>query len=216
MADFKTHMGWGAFLTVAFLVIGVIFSFLSGFEIMLWVFLAILVGSFLPDLDSDGGMPFQIIFGLAGVGSAGVGFYYFFQNGERDWKILIIIPVLIFIAVRFAAGYFFQKATRHRGIFHSIPATILAGLSTVWFLKLFSIAFGQELLIGLAVAIGYLGHLVLDEIYSTVNIKGHSILPKKSLGTALKFWSSSKLATFTVYFLIILLILTLPEVRNLL
>ena len=215
MANFKTHIGWGVFLAVAFLVAGIIFSFISGFEIRVWVFLAILVSSFLPDLDYDGGIPFQILFGLAGAGLSGLSFYHLFQGGEKDPKILIIIPILIFVLVRFGVGYFFQKVTRHRGIFHSIPAAVLAGLLTVWCLKAFTIDFKQELLVGLAILIGYLGHLILDEIYSTVNLNGYSILPKKSLGSAMKLWSSSKLISLIVYFLIIFLISILPEVRSL-
>jgi membrane-bound metal-dependent hydrolase YbcI (DUF457 family) len=93
--------------------------------------------------------------------------------------------------------------TRHRGIFHSIPAGILAGLITVWFLQYFPIDFNQKIVLGAAVLAGYLGHLILDEIYSTINLKGFSMLPKKSLGSALKFWSSSKTATLLIYFLLL-------------
>jgi membrane-bound metal-dependent hydrolase YbcI (DUF457 family) len=205
MANFKTHISWGVIIAIALVVFGLIGSFVSGFELMALVFLAVLVGSFLPDLDSDGGLPFQIVFGLAGLVLAGMCFYYFFQNGERDWKILGGFSVGVFILVRFILGYFFEKLTRHRGIFHSVPAGVLFGLLTIWILQYFSLDFYQKLILGGAVFVGYLGHLILDEVYSTVNLRGFSILPKKSLGSALKFWSSSKSATLLVYFLIIFL-----------
>jgi hypothetical protein len=209
MANFKTHISWGVVTAIALVVFGLIGSFISGFELVALVFLAVLVGSFLPDLDSDGGLPFQIVFGLAGLISAGMCFYYFFQNGERDWKILGSFSMGVFILVRFILGYFFEKLTRHRGIFHSVPAGVLFGLLTIWILQYFSLDFYQKLILGVAVFFGYLGHLILDEIYSTVNLRGFSILPKKSLGSALKLWSSSKSATLLVYFLIIFLFLNI-------
>jgi membrane-bound metal-dependent hydrolase YbcI (DUF457 family) len=205
MANFKTHISWGVIIAIALIFFGLIGSFISGFELIALIFLAVLVGSFLPDLDSDGGLPFQIVFGLAGLVLAGMCFYYFFQNGERAWKILGGFSVGVFILIRFILGYFFEKLTRHRGIFHSVPAGVLFGLLTIWILQYFSLDFYQKLILGVAVFVGYLGHLILDEIYSTVNLRGFSILPKKSLGSALKFWSSSKSATLLVYFLIIFL-----------
>jgi len=203
MANFKTHISWGVVLAIALIVFGLVGSFVSGFQLIFWIFLAVLIGSFLPDVDSDGGLPFQMIFGLAGLILAGACFYYFFQNEEKDWRILAGLPILLFIFVRFVLGFIFQKMTRHRGIFHSIPAGILAGLITVWFLQYFPIDFNQKIVLGAAVLAGYLGHLILDEIYSTINLKGFSMLPKKSLGSALKFWSSSKTATLLIYFLLL-------------
>ncbi len=204
MAEFKKHISWGVVLAIAVIVLGLILSLFAGVEIIFWIFLAVLIGSFLPDLDSDGGLPFQMTFGLAGLILAGAFFYFLFENQERDWRILVGIPIGIFILIRFIFGYFFQKLTRHRGIFHSVPAGILTGLIVVWVLGYSPLDFNEKILIGSAVFIGYLGHLVLDELYSTVNLRGLSIFPKKSLGSAIKFWSSSKKATFLVYFLLIL------------
>jgi membrane-bound metal-dependent hydrolase YbcI (DUF457 family) len=216
MANFRTHIGLGVFVGVGFIVAGLIYSLFSNAESAFWIFLAILVGSFLPDLDMDAGVPFQILFGLLGAGAAGMVFFNFYQKGERSLNILILLPALVFVTIRFVGGYVFEKFTNHRGIFHSIPAAILSGLITIWFLHLFSIVIGQELIIGSAVAIGYLGHLVLDEIYSAVNLHGHSIFPKQSLGNALKLSASSKIATLFFYFLLFVLAVTLPETRALL
>lgn len=216
MAQFRTHIGLGVFIGVGVIVAGLIFVLFSNVESAVWIFLAILVGSFLPDLDMDEGVPFQILFGLLGAGMAGLVFFNSYQDGERSLKVLILVPALVFMAVRFGAGYIFEKFTNHRGMFHSVPAAILSGLLTIWFLHLFSVLIGQELMIGAAVAIGYLGHLILDETYSAVNLHGHSIFPKQSLGNALKFRSSSKIATLFFYFLLFALAVTLPETRELL
>lgn len=215
MANFKTHIGFGVFIGIGFIVAGLIYALLSSTEAIIWLFLAVLVGSFLPDLDMDEGVPFQILFGLLGAGLAGLIFLGQYQDGERGLKMLVLFPAVVFLLVRFGAGYVFAKFTNHRGIFHSVPAAILFGLLTIWFLDFLAIQTDQKLFLGLAVSVGYLGHLVLDEIYSSVNLHGHSLLPKQSLGNALKFYSSSKVVTLLVYGFIFMLAMKLPEMKGL-
>ena len=214
MANFKTHIRFGVFIGIAFVIVGLIYSLLFSAESMIWVFLAVLIGSFLPDLDMDEGVPFQILFSLLGAGIGGLVFLNLYQGGERETKPLVLIPALTVITVRFGAGYIFEKFTNHRGIFHSIPAVALFGLLTVWLLDFLSILREYRLFLGLAVSVGYLGHLILDEIYSSVNLKGRSLLPKQSLGNALKFYSSSKIASLLFYGLIVILLIKLPEVEE--
>lgn len=199
MANFKTHIWWGAILGIGILIAGLLLSIISSAEVMIWIFGAVLVGSFLPDLDIDEGVPFQILFGLFAAGLAGAVFFNFYQNGTRDLKLLIGLPILAFVIVRFAIGYIFERFTHHRGMFHSIPAAALAGVGACWILNFFEIQQQLCILAGFAIAVGYLGHLVLDEIYSTVNFHGLVFRPKKSLGSALKFTSSSRIATVAVY-----------------
>ncbi|MEA2007195.1 MAG: metal-dependent hydrolase [Patescibacteria group bacterium] len=199
MANFKTHIWWGGIIGVGILVAGLLTSIISGAETMVWIFLAVLVGSFLPDLDIDEGVPFQILFGLLAAGLAGMVFFNFYQDGTRDLKILILLPVLTFVIVRFVIGRVFERFTHHRGMFHSIPSAALAGVLACWALNFFDINQKLCVLAGFAVGIGYLGHLILDEIYSTINFHGLKFSPKKSLGSAMKFWSSSRLATIFVY-----------------
>ena len=214
MANFKTHISWGVVIAIGFILFALIYSILSETELLFWIFLAVLVGSFLPDLDLDEGVPFQILFGLLGLGSAGIVFLNAFQAGERELKGLILPSVITFLSVRFLAGYIFERFTNHRGMFHSIPAAFLSGLVMIWILELFSFGRQDRIFMGLAVSLGYLGHLVLDEIYSSANIHGHSLLPKQSLGSALKLRSSSKIATAFVYVSIIILVMILPDMKR--
>ncbi len=200
---------------IGLVIAGLIYSVFSGTELGIWIFLAVLIGSFLPDLDLDDGIPFQIFFGFLGLGFSGLVFLNLYQKGERDIKILFLIPALVFIVIRFIVGYIFKKFTHHRGIFHSIPAAILFGLIFVWIMHFFSIFKGQEIIIGGAITIGYIGHLILDEIYASTNLNGLSIFPRQSLGSALKLYSSSKVSTFLFYCLIFFLALTLPEIKEL-
>lgn len=216
MANFRTHIGLGVVVGVAFIAMGLLYSLFSAPEYIVWIFLAVIVGSFLPDLDLDGGVPFQILFGILSAGFAGLAFLSVYQEGEGEVVALAATPILVFLTVRFVGGYIFEKFTNHRGIFHSVPAALLFGLVVIWIFHMLSMLEGKELYVGLAVTSGYLGHLILDEIYSSIDIKGHSIFPKKSHGNALKFKSSSKMATFSFYALILFLAATLPEARQIL
>ncbi len=187
---------------IGMLVVGLLLSMISGAEVMIWIFGAVLIGSFLPDLDIDEGVPFQILFGLMAAGFGGAVFFNFYQDGIRDLKLLIGLPVLAFVIIRFVIGYVFKRFTRHRGMFHSVPAAVLAGVGACWVLNFLEIEQQLCVLAGFAIGVGYVGHLVLDEIYSTVNFHGLAFRPKKSLGSALKFTSSSRLATVAVYLIL--------------
>ncbi|MBT6878078.1 MAG: metal-dependent hydrolase [Gammaproteobacteria bacterium] len=85
-------------------------------------------------------------------------------------------------------GYAFKKFTVHRGIFHSIPAALVMGLLSI---HLF-VSYGWERdglqVIAASVTIGYLCHLLLDEINSAVNLSGVPFIPKRSLGSALNIF----------------------------
>lgn len=214
MAQFRTHISWGALIGAGLIVFGFLYSLVSQPAIAFWIFIAVIIGSLLPDLDLDEGMPFQIVFGLLGIASGALMFYRMYAGGQHHWMPLALISLFAFAFVRFFLGYVFEQFTNHRGMFHSVPAAVLSGLVSIWFLHMANFLLGSEFLFGSSVAIGYLGHLVLDEIYSAINLHGRSILPKSSLGSALKFRSHSHVATGFFYILIILLALMLPEARS--
>ena len=214
MAQFRTHIGWGAVIGAAAVVVAMLYSLVSYPAMAGWIFLAVIIGSLLPDLDLDEGMPFQIVFGLLGIAGGALTFYRLYAGGQHAWMPLALMPLLVFALIRFVAGRVFEHFTNHRGMFHSIPAAALAGLLSIWFLHAVGFLKGLEFFFGAAITVGYLGHLVLDEIYSAINVHGHSILPKSSLGSALKFRSRSHAATLAFYVLIALLALTLPETRD--
>jgi hypothetical protein len=60
--------------------------------------------------------------------------------------------------------------------------------------------------LSLSVGLGFLSHLVLDELYSAVNFDGVRLGPKKSFGTALTFGSPSILTTASAYALLCILV----------
>ena len=141
---------------------------------------------------------------LSIVGAVMVG-YYFFQAGAGSLLPIVGFPLTAALFIYYVFGGIFKKLTHHRGIFHSIPAAILSILITFSVLKPFHFNLNAMMMISLAVGIGYLSHLVLDELNSTVNLGGFPFIPNKALGTALKFYSNNMVISLALYFVILLL-----------
>ena len=87
-------------------------------------------------------------------------------------------------------------------MWHSIPAALIAGLAT--FLVCLSPDLSVRIFKAWAVVIGFVSHLILDEIYA-VDWAGRSIRIKKSFGTALKLFGGTRWAIFTTYAKLVLL-----------
>lgn len=153
------------------------------------------VGGLLPDLDSDSGVPVRELSHLAAAivpfillrRVAGLGI-------SPEQAILAIGGSYLF--VRYVLTNIFRKMTVHRGMFHSIPAMLITGLLV--FVGLDHPAIESRLFFSIGVMLGFLSHLVLDEICS-VDLNGVVPKLKDSAGTAVKFWSSSLPATAFTY-----------------
>ena len=108
------------------------------------------------------------------------------------------IPPLATLIVRFGVLRIFKKFTVHRGIFHSIPAALVATLATAWLLRFWQLAPIDILAISLALGAGFASHLILDEVYS-VDFDGGKFQPKSSLGSALALRAPSLPVTIAAY-----------------
>ena len=83
---------------------------------------------------------------------------------------LVLIWVACFLSVRWLVFYLLGVLTDHRGLFHSVPAALLAGLLTcAAFYHGLDFSPLEAWISGLFVCFGYLVHLLLDEA-STVSI----------------------------------------------
>lgn len=207
MAAFRTHISFGFILAIAVAVGSLILSLVSNVFFATIMAVATLIGSALPDLDSDDGLPFRITFWSTAIVVAGIVFYYFFQNGMKEPVLLIGAPIVSFFFVRYIVGGIFQKFSHHRGMFHSLPAATIFALLSYLLADLFSLGQTERQMLAYGVGIGYLGHLVLDEIYAMINFQGLKFKPKKSLGSALKFFSGSTTANVFTYSLLLILLL---------
>jgi len=144
----------------------------------------------LPDLDSQSGKPVRELFGL----TAAVAPLLLLQHtnslgisGDRA----MLFALLLYGGVRYGGAAVLAKVTVHRGMFHSIPALLIAAELT--FLGYHSPDTRVRLLMAGGVALGFLSHLVLDEMYS-VQWDGTRIRLNKFAGSAIKFYGKNSLA----------------------
>ena len=212
MAGFKTHITVGTFTGFALMLLSYVAGLTANLTVAILVFLNTGIGSFLPDLDSDSGLPVKIIFGVYGLLLAALVFFISYNATNFNTIITIALTIVTYIIVQFILQPLFKKYTKHRGMFHSVPAIFISFLIALISLGYFNINELDKFLLSTAISVGYFSHLLLDEIYST-NILTGKIKPKKSLGTALKFTSHSKKQNIAVYsFLILLLFIAMPTI----
>lgn len=201
---FREHIGYGALLGVVFVVGLYIYALATG-AMLLALFSTVVVGSFLPDVDSDSSMPFYLIYGAMTLGTGGLAFLYALPL-VADWRVLGGVTVGAVLFMWFIVGAIVKKVTHHRGIFHSLPALAIAGLGTFLIAQEYGFAEREALLFGGAMALGYLTHLVLDEIYDGITLDGLPFARSEVLGGALKMFARSNAVNVTTYTLLAALI----------
>jgi membrane-bound metal-dependent hydrolase YbcI (DUF457 family) len=153
------------------------------------------VGGMLPDLDSDSGVPVRELFGLAAAVLPLLLTPRLMQIGLSQEGILVTMG-LLYIIIRYGVSELLKHITVHRGMYHSLPAMLIAGL--VVYLEYHSNDLRIRLLLSGGVMVGFLSHLILDEIYS-VDFNGIRVKLKSSAGSALKFFSPAWYANCICY-----------------
>jgi membrane-bound metal-dependent hydrolase YbcI (DUF457 family) len=199
MASFKTHISFGIAAGVLGAIALSVLAIADAPGILLIAAVALVLGSILPDLDSDSGVPFHVAFGSLSLLSGALVFVSSRDENPADWQGSLIIAVGTTIFVWVVVGYVFKRFTRHRGMAHSVPAAILAGLVTFSVASRLSFSDPEAFLLGVAMTAGYAIHLTLDEIWAAVNFHGMPFIPNKTLGSALKIFSSSMFLNAVVY-----------------
>jgi len=202
MAGFQTHI---AVSTVTGIGYGV-WGYQCGAPIETCVLSGALcsVSGMLPDLDSDSGRPVQEMSALA---AAVIPLLMLERFKEFNWshETMALAGAAIYGAVRFGVAATFKRYTVHRGMWHSLPACLACGLLA------FIIVSGPDLAIRLfkagAVSLGFLSHLILDELWS-FQLKSGRVNIKKSFGTALKIFGKDRLANAMMFSLLGLLVFT--------
>lgn len=199
MASFPTHFSFGIALGVIGAMLAVGLSLVSEPAFVITLFLAAALGAILPDMDSDSSVPFHVSFGSLAFVAAALSFFSVWKESPDDIQALIIFPVGTAFIVWVIIGAIFKRFTKHRGIVHSIPATLLSGLTTFFVASHFGFSDTESFLLGLSMMLGFLGHLVLDEIWAAVNFQGKLFVPNKALGSALKLYSGDTVANLVVF-----------------
>jgi len=150
----------------------------------------------LPDIDSDYGVPLRetMAFTAAILPMLLVGH---FQTLSLSHDSMALAAVTVYLFVRFGVANIIRKFTVHRGMFHSIPTCLIfAGLA--FLVCATAPTFQIRCFKAGGVVVGFMSHLVLDEIYA-VEFKGGAWRFKKSFGTAIKFWGDDGWSNFSTY-----------------
>jgi hypothetical protein len=207
MADFKVHLlsasAISGLVATSFFAAGIV----SSQDVLLYSAMGT-IGGILPDLDSDHSVPTQILFNFLGIAFA----FLAMLTQIRKYSIaeLLLIWLCIYIGIRYLAYKLFAKFTVHRGIIHSIPAGVLFWFATTALCsRVLHFTHFASWMSGFFVFIGYLIHLIFDEIYS-VDLS-HAEM-KRSFGSAVKVASLQNMrSTLIVYLLIIAMFLMTPS-----
>jgi hypothetical protein len=148
------------------------------------------VAGMLPDLDLDHGRPAQELFGLlAGVAPLLlVGRVLQWLHLPNDREMVMLGMVMLYVLIRYVLSRVIPYLSVHRGMFHSIPALLIA--AELAYLTYPTTVIRVKLLVAAGVALGFFSHLLLDEIYS-VELSGVKVGLKKSSGTALKMFGEA-------------------------
>ena len=225
MADFKTHLSFGSFLGFILAIATYLTDWVHSVYMAVIIYFATVIGSFMPDSDSDSGQPVKILFEFYAYFAAAIIFYYTHDN-QMNILLKILAPIAVFFFVRIILMKIFKEYTRHRGIFHSIPAALIAFFLTLLIAWSTDLPLLEKFSISLAVFVGYFGHLLLDEIYSVKLVskpdeKNRTRSPgeiikrnfgvKRSFGTALDFGFNVKNKTIGVIAYIILVALIIAD-----
>lgn len=186
MAGYRQHIGFSGVLG---LIWGTSATWLFGFSPVqgTLAFLLTWFSGMLPDIDSQTGRPVQEIFGVVSVVAPLILMQHLMSWGG-DYERVLLLSILFYMMLRNFGAPLLGKLSVHRGMFHSVPALLIATLLTFLFYKNHDVH--VRMLMAGGVAIGFLSHLVLDEIYS-VQWTGARIKLAKSSGSALKWFGHS-------------------------
>lgn len=198
MAGFKTHITTSTVIGIG----GGAASYLYfGIPLETSILAAGLCGvsGMMPDLDSGPGRPLRESLGFAAAVVPMMCVNRFKHLGF-SLETMILVGGAMYLFIRFGMAAILRKNTVHRGMFHSIPAALIAGEITF-------LAFGSEridlrIYVAGAVVVGFMSHLILDEIWSIEFHRGLLRL-KSSFGTAVKFWGDSMWPNLATYVIVV-------------
>jgi membrane-bound metal-dependent hydrolase YbcI (DUF457 family) len=200
MAGFKTHITTSTVVGIGYGIAGHYMLELSPPTCLLAGGLCSVSGM-LPDLDSASGIPARETIAFA----AAIIPMLLAERMESmgiPRETMAVVAGGVYLGIRFGIGSILKKFTVHRGMFHSLPAAAIAGLIT--FLICQSQSLDDRYFKSAAVVLGFMTHLILDEIWSIGFQRGRIYL-KSSFGTAIKFRSHHAPADMTAYSILIVL-----------
>lgn len=194
MGNYRQHLTFASGL-------GVFYAFgiyvLSGVH---WIFgtvaaMLTTIGGLLPDLDHPTGTELKGFTGiLAVLASVAVWHKLARRIPDLPFELHLIAVVLVYILIRHWMRGVLARMMVHRGILHSFPCCAVWGASTYLYYPSDNDLI--RIIMSASVMLGFLSHLLLDEMFS---VDLHNTRIKRSFGSAMKFWAPSLPATIAMY-----------------
>ena len=184
MANFNTHISIATAASMGAALVAANIHLIATADMPWLVFLGTL-GGLLPDIDASNSRPVKLLFNvlaLMGVAAA----LHAFKDGYAPYPLLLIVAGT-YLFIRYVMFALFNALTVHRGVFHSVLAALFfALLMTCISYHFLHWDVLHAWLNGIFIAVGFIVHLLLDELYS-VDLSNSRM--KNSFGTALKLFS---------------------------
>ncbi|MEJ2124345.1 MAG: metal-dependent hydrolase [Alphaproteobacteria bacterium] len=121
MADFATHLGWGAVGAGLAATATYAADIVPAAEIITLTTAGV-VGSVLPDIDLEKAIPSRMLFTGLGLLLAFITLFNF--RASYSIAELWLIWLGVYLSMRFGAFHIFHRTAKHRGIFHSLIAGV--------------------------------------------------------------------------------------------
>jgi hypothetical protein len=201
MANFNTHLSISITASMGASLAAVNVHLITTADMPWLIFLGTL-GGLLPDIDASNSRPVKLLFNvLALMGVAGA--LQIFKNDYEPYPLMLIVTGT-YLFIRYIVFALFNRLTIHRGVFHSVLAAVFfALLMTCISYHFLHWSVLHAWLNGLFIALGFIVHLLLDELFS-VDLSNARM--KNSFGTALKLFSHSNMtasALMTIFTLML-------------
>jgi len=161
-----------------------------------------MIGGILPDIDLENSKPIQITSSILSIFIPLLAILTLLES--LSISKMLFIWFLSAMLLHFLIFKILLHLTIHRGVIHSIPMGLLfAQIINILFYTVLEFEELFSLLCGIFLFLGFVIHLILDEIVS-LNAFGMSF--KKSLGSALKFYDKNNLIGSVVLYLSIIIL----------
>lgn len=198
MANYRTHVSTSVMLGAAYGAVGHVSYGMPAPSAAIAAGL-VAIGGILPDMDSDNAVVLRESLGIVAAVTPLLAFDRM-SHHQLSQENMVFIAAVAYLAIRFLLGAILRNWTVHRGMWHSLPAAAIAGLVVFYLcscpeteIRIFK---------SVAIVVGFLWHLLLDEIYA-VETGLARVRLKRSFGTALKMWSSNPVANLVTYGLLV-------------
>lgn len=184
MANFNTHLFIASAAGVGAALVAANVHSIANTDIPWLVFLSTL-GGLLPDIDANNSKPVRLLFNVLALMGAAAALHALKNSYAPDQ--LLLVAAGVYLLIRYGMFALFNRFTVHRGVFHSVLAALFFSLlMTCISYHFLHWDVLHAWLNGIFIAVGFIVHLLLDELYST---DLSNLRMKNSFGTALKLFS---------------------------